>query len=187
MATPVPLTRFETYLIRPAYLFVVFVVVLLGLVQLAGRIGVSVVHLFESEANALLAHRRVQLSGLQGAWRGLNPVFRVAYVNLPAGMLTNVEVELDVLESAFRSALIPRRLHIGDVELNLAKTAEGWRLLGMEPAGTSYDPMPALRHGDELDARGVFNFVDRSHIARVRGAATLVNRGGRHYAVVTAA
>lgn len=184
MATPVPLTRFETYLIRPAYVFVVFVVVLLGLVQLAGRIGVSVVHLFESEANALLAHRRVQLSGLQGAWRGLNPVFRVAYVNLPAGMLTNVEVELDVLESAFRSALIPRRLRIGDVELNLAKTAEGWRLLGMEPAGTSYDPMPALRHGDELDARGVFNFVDGSHIARVRGAATLVNRGGRHYAVV---
>ena len=138
---------------RAFVFFCTFVLVLTALLQVTGRIGVLFVHHLEPQLNELLAERNVTVSGLRGNWRYLNPGIKIAKLSLPAGELHEVNVELDLLESALRGALILRRGFVQDATIAVVRTESGWTLAGMQGGG-DFDTWPLLRHSDELGVDG---------------------------------
>ncbi len=155
--------RIERYVVRPVFVFVTFALVLFAITQASGRFTMQSLSVFEDELNALLATVQIELRGLQGGWRGFNPVVELDALTFPAGSAKAVVLELDVLESIFRNTLIVHRLHVGSAQIHVEKTNKGWRLRGMGDAQTSFDVWPALRHSDEL--RGDIQFIFHSEAA----------------------
>ena len=154
MTLAASLQRFERYAFRPLAVFATFLMLLLALIQFSGRISLALLEVFEPEINRVLQSLNVQTQGLQGDWRGLNPVIRAQRIEFAAGHAQQVELELDLLESMLRSALIPRRLHADAVEVHVVRDADGWRLRSAgETVIRWQDVETALLDGDDLAAR----------------------------------
>lgn len=154
---------------------------LVAAVQVAGRVVFNVLDDFEAPLNRVLAGRDMQVSGLSGDWRMLNPVLRIERLQLPAGHVDDVVAEVDAVESVVRGELLLRRLRIGDAEIRLHKApGEPWRLAGAA-AADDFDPLPLLRHSDQLEARGsVLLQRDGLAPARIRLDYLGLNAGGEH-------
>lgn len=128
----------------------------IALLQVAGRVVFGVLGHAEVAVNQLLAGRQMRVTGLEGGWRGFNPVVRMARLDLPAGHVAEVYVELDLLETLLRSRYVLHRARIGDATLTLEKPdGEPWRLAGMPPGETPFDPLPLLTESDQLEFDGV--------------------------------
>ncbi len=178
------LRRLENYFFRPIFVLCVFLLVLVAITQLAGRLTMLVLPVFEDEISSLLAARNIQLRGLSGSWSGLNPVLRAESLQLPTGQARALLVELDYVESVLRGALVPRRAEANHVLLFADKTSQGWQLRGLTPNQELFDPTSILRHGDELKVNGHIVFTDADHSWRLHISATALNTGAHHYAVV---
>ena len=165
-------------IVRPAFAFLVFLLGVSALIQGLGRLGMWLLDDLEGTANAWLdGHAR--LDGLEGGWDGLNPVASVRRIELPAGWAERVTVELDVLESVRRNAPVLERLLIESSELAVERTADGWRLAGMDAAASELDLLRLLRDIDEVRFNGRMNVSGEreAHLAiEVRG----VNTDGAH-------
>ena len=186
MSTRVPksLIKLERFVFRPLFVFTTFVLVLFAVVEVGGRFTLAAIHIFSDDVNQLLASREIQLTGLRGDWRGLNPVVRVDRATFPAGTLDGIEFELDVLESIFRSTLIARRIDLAQGELHVERIEGQWRLRGMPAPAEIFDVVPLVNHSDEMSAHvdvvlhGKLQGADKQEtlVASVRST----NRGGRH-------
>ena len=155
---------------------------LVALFQVTGRIVVLLLDDLELAVNQVLSERGIRVTGLSGDWRMLDPIVRVERLDLPAGHLAGVELEVDMVASVWRGTALARRFQVADLELNLEKAAgQPWRLVGAgEP--TDVDPLPFLRHSDQLRVRNGTLRFHREGLPEARVAVSYlgVNRGGEH-------
>jgi uncharacterized protein YhdP len=154
-------------IVRPLLSFIVLAALVFALLQGTGRVVFALLDRLETVVNQVLGARDITVAGLQGSWRGFNPIVRIARVDLPAGRFENLYVEPDLLRSLFDGRLVLYRGKVGAAELALEPTpAGGWRLRGM-PAGNGFDPIALLTGTDQLEFRGSLAFV-RDPIAPFR-------------------
>ncbi len=177
------LRKIERFLFRPLFVFFTFGLVLLAIFQASGRFTMASLALFEDEVNAVLGTQRIQVQGLSGAWRGLNPVVMARRVEFPAGTITDLQVELDVLESMVRSAPIAKLLAADQVDLHVERVDEGWRLRGMSGDAPQLELADSIRHSDEVRGRIHLHLHTGAEREEQLLADVLVaNRGGVHHA-----
>ena len=167
-----PLTRF-------AALVITAVTVCFAAVQLGGRVFFAQLPHFEGAINALLAERGVQLKGLRGRWRGLNPGVFIEHLWFPAGEASGFDFELDLLESLGRNRVAARRMTVADGHLTLARTAAGWRLQG-QAAETELDLWTLFLHSDQMWIRGRLVFRDGAETAALQIDTMWTNQNARH-------
>jgi uncharacterized protein YhdP len=157
-----------------------FFLVLVALVQVAGRLLMPALSSFEPQINALLAARQVSIEGLEGRWSLLNPVISATRVVLPAGEIRGIALQPDIFESALRSDIVFRKAAVDDGHVVLARDAEGWWLAGMERTGGSgFDLSGMLSESDELTADLTVTLLG-SEQASIRASVRAINRGGRN-------
>jgi len=152
-----------------------------ALLQVAGRVSFSLLDELEPAVNQLLATRGITVSGLSGDWRLLNPVLRIDRVELPAGYLDAVVLEVGMMESVLRGTLVARRLRTADGQLNVEKPeGEPWRLVGARPA-QQLNPLALLRDSDQIEFDGSV-VINRAAMqpARLTVSYLGINRGGEH-------
>lgn len=168
---------------RPLFVFLTLAMIVLALFQVAGRLLFSLLDELEVGVNRWLAPQQILISGLEGDWRQINPVVRIASIDLPAGNLTDVRVEIDWLESLVRNRLILRHLTLAEGRLLLTSEGGSWRLLGAEEGG-DFNPVPTLYHSDQIDLNLVVGFVGAQGAADETDDLALhyqaANRGGEH-------
>lgn len=170
--------RINRSFLRPLAAFLLFLLVVFAILQGVGRIGMWLLDDLEGSANLWL-DGRAKLDGLAGGWDGLNPVVNVRRVELPAGTLEGVLLELDVLESIHRNRLVLSRLFVEAAQLRVEQTMSGWRLAGMEPMDADFDIAGALGDIDEIKFDGRLAVAG----AESQGLAVVVrgiNRDGAH-------
>ena len=132
----------------------------------------------ETVANKLLAPLDVRVGGLEGRWRGINPGVFMARLEVPAGEVTGLAFELDLLESLWRQRLVAHRLTVADGHLLVARTAAGWRVPGAGDG--AFDAVSFLRHSDEVWIRGKLRLEDGPQVETLDVEAMVVNRDRRH-------
>jgi uncharacterized protein (TIGR02099 family) len=176
--------------LRPLWLLLVAVTVLLAVVTMTGRVLVAWLPQLEPRVNALLVGRGIEIEGLRGHWHVLNPVVHVERLTFGGGRASDVTVEFDVLESALYSTLIVRHLSAARVELAPVRGSDGrWRL-GAGGGGGGFPLADFLHYSDGLrfpDVRVRFADPSRSDgadslapIGEVRARVALANAGLRH-------
>ncbi len=153
-----------------------------ALFQSVGRVGFLLLDRLEPAVNELFAAQRIQVSGLQGDWRALNPVVRIERLDLPAGFIADVEVELDAVRTIMWSRPVARRLRVGDLDLALEKPAVGsWRLAGFAGGGGGLEPLDFILDSEQLEVTGNLAFYrEGSPLAGIRIVYLGINRGGEH-------
>ena len=175
------LIKLERFVFRPLFVFTTFMLVLFAIAQASGRLTLGFAHLFDDELNRILATQGVELTGLRGDWRGLNPVVRVDRAVFPAGVIDRLELELDVLESLFRSAPVARRMRIAGAEIHLERGAAGWQLRGMPPQDETIDVEGLINHSDEMSGVVTLHLHGQDGtLEQLVGHLTATNRGGVH-------
>jgi uncharacterized protein (TIGR02099 family) len=170
-------------LLRPLFVLLTLAMLVVASFQLAGRIMFASLDELEPGINQYLAAQQMSVSGLAGDWRLINPIVTIDRIELPAGHLKSVLVELDWLESLVRNRLVAQRIRLGGGRLLLEKTAAGWRLAGAAE-GADFNPFDTIYHSDMLTLAVQLGFLDESGVAdpvddlALRYLAT--NRGGVH-------
>lgn len=151
-------TRLFRFLIA---LFAVLLV-LLALVQLAGRITMANIDRLEPRLVAELARFDVIPDGLVGRWHRLNPVLEIAELQIPGGHVRDLYVEVDFLESLFRGALTFRRLASPSASVSVFRDSSGaFSIPGLNRGGdTSTNWLMTLRHSDRIHMNGSVSLVD---------------------------
>lgn len=176
------LGRFEQLFLRPLFLFVTFVLVLMALLQGGGRLAMVTMSFFSDELNAVARPFGVRLEQVKGSWQGFNPVIRVKRVLFAGGFVENVEFELDTLESVYRSALVPRRVSAEKVFLDLLETDQGWGLRGAVPGFDMPDMMATIRNADEIGLSVIVSLTDAlGRTGSAHGEIEATNLGTQHY------
>ncbi len=169
--------------IRPLFVFLTLAMIVLAFFQVSGRILFAVLDELEIGVNQWLSPQHIVISGLEGDWRQINPVVRIGAVDLPAGRLSGLDVEIDWLESLVRNKLVFRHVTLAEGRLLLSNEAGGWRLLGAQ-AGGDFNPFSTLYHSDQIDLNLVIGFVGEAGEADEADDLTLsyraTNRGGEH-------
>ena len=163
---------------RPLATLAVFAAVACALLLGIGRVAMGFLDAFEGSANARL-DGRARIEGLAGDWDGLNPLAKARRIDLPAGWIENITVELDVLESLRRGRPVLERLLVERAQLAVERTTAGWRLAGMEEAASEWDLVRLVGDIDEIRFVGRIAVVD----APESGLAVVllgVNRDGAH-------
>ena len=173
-------------LLRPLFLLCTLVLILLALLQASGRFALTTMSLFSDELNAVTQPFGVRVRGLVGGWSGLNPIIRAQQIVFAGGYVSNLEIEVDVLESAYRSYLVPRRVAADELFLDLVQTPSGWGLRGAVDTREPPDLVPILRNVDALSLNALLSLTAADgEVARATGSVVLMNTGGRHFARVT--
>lgn len=167
--------------LRPLLVVLTLGMLVVALFQIVGRLGFMVLDDLELAANQWLSGQQIRVTGLQGSWRFLNPVLMIDRVDMPAGHLANVVVELDWLESLIRNRFVARRFVVDDGLLLVERRAGQWRLAGAA-AQADFDLSGLLYHSDELSFGGsiVLRREDEEAAAPIRVDYTATNRGGIH-------
>lgn len=170
-------------IIRPLFVFLTLVMLVLALFQVTGRLMFTVLDKLEVGVNQWLSSQHIVVSGLEGDWRRINPIVRIESVTLPAGQVSGLQVEIDWLESLLRNRLIARDLSLAAGRLLLTNAEGGWRLVGAA-GGSGFDPFGLLYHSDNIDVSLAVGFVDGDGQAHPRDDVQFryraTNRGGEH-------
>jgi uncharacterized protein YhdP len=181
-------SRLARLVLRPLLGFIVLAALVIAALQGVGRVTFGLLVHLEGTANHLLASRQIRLMGLEGGWRGFNPVLRVARVEVPAGYFEDLHIELDLMRTLHANQLVLHRARIADASLLLEHDASvGWRLAGM-PTRPAFDPLPLLTSSDQLQFSGALAFARGRHpLVRLAVEYTGINRGrqGRHRLILT--
>jgi uncharacterized protein (TIGR02099 family) len=114
--------------LRPLWFLLTFVTVLLAIATTGGRVSMLLLDRLEPHLNAVLEHSDVELGGLRGRWRFLNPVIEVDSVRFAGGRAAGVTFELDLLRSAFHGSIVARQAEVRRLELALTRDDHGWHV-----------------------------------------------------------
>lgn len=165
--------------LRPLLVLLTLGMLVVALFQVTGRITFVLLDDLELAVNQVLSTRGIRVSGLSGDWRMLNPIVRATRVDLPAGHLSGLVLEVDMVDTVLHGRLLARRLRVEDAHLTLRKApGEPWRLAGAgEPGG--FDVLPFLADSGQLEIAGVLR-LERSGqpAAEVDLSYLGINRGG---------
>ncbi|MEQ8857320.1 MAG: AsmA-like C-terminal region-containing protein [Pseudomonadales bacterium] len=167
--------------LRPLLVILTLGMLLVALFQVAGRVTFTLLDDLELAVNQLLSVGGIRVTGLSGDWRMLNPVLRAERVDVPAGYVAGLVLEIDMLESVLRGTPVARRLKVEDARIDLRKRwGEPWRLAGTA-AGASFDPLPFLRDSSQLEFDGSVRFLRQGWAPVEMHVGYLgINRGGEH-------
>ena len=124
-----------------------------ALLQSLGRLGAWLLDDFEGALNGYLGDG-ITISGLRGGWQGFNPVVRAARINLPAGSMEQVLIELDWPETLLRSRWIMQRLFVERATLEVVHKSGEWALAGPGREVQGFDWLGLLNYTDEIRFNG---------------------------------
>lgn len=127
--------------------------VVVAALQSLGRLGAWLLDDFEGTLNANLGED-VTISGLRGYWQGFNPVVRAERIELPAGSMEQVLIELDWPETLLRSRWIMQRLFVERADLEVVRNGDGWGLAGPAREAQGIDWLGLVNYTDEIRFRG---------------------------------
>ncbi|MCZ6641852.1 MAG: DUF3971 domain-containing protein, partial [Gammaproteobacteria bacterium] len=145
----------QRLILRPLLIILTLAMLMVALFQSVGRLTFLVLDDLETTANQWLSGIQVELSGLEGRWRMLNPVVMIDRVDLATGYVADVVVEIDWLESLLRNRTVARRLIIGSADLTFEQTPSGrWRIAGSTADPTNFDFFALFYQSDELSFTG---------------------------------
>ena len=147
-SSPSKLVHIDRFVFRPFILACVFITIVFAGLQAVGRGAMMSLYIFEADLNIWLSNNNIVLRQVKGGWHGLNPVLRIGNINTPEIQVKNIRLELDVLESIARSALIAQSLVADDIQLNADRTEQGWRLRGFDGPQSDFDVEALIRHSD---------------------------------------
>ena len=122
------LSQRQHFVFRSLAVVVTTLVLILALVQSAGRIGAEFLADYTPEINAALEPLNVKIAGVSASWRGLNPVLEIAKLEFGAGHIDALEIELALIESLRQATWIPALLTWDQSHLYIDQTEQGWRL-----------------------------------------------------------
>ena len=144
---------FRRWLAHPLARYLAVLALAAAVLQSIGRLGAWLLDDFEGALNAYLGEG-VTISGLGGDWQGLNPVVRAARVELPAGSMERVLIELDWPETLLRSRWIMQRLFVERADLEVVRNGNGWGLAGPAREAQGIDWLGLINYTDEIRFRG---------------------------------
>jgi uncharacterized protein YhdP len=169
------------YVLRPLLVLLTLGALVIALLQVGGRVLFALLEDLEVGVNQVLSSQDIEVSGLTGDWRMLNPIVTVDRVRLPEGELLGLELEVDMIASVLRGVPLARRLRIDHADVALVKPAgEPWRLAGVQ-GPRPLDPWPLLRFSEQIEVAGTLRL--RRHglgEEAVEGHYIGINRGGVH-------
>ena len=144
---------FRRWLAHPLARFLAVLALAAAALQSLGRIGAWLLDDFEGALNAYLGDS-VTVSGLRGGWQGFNPVVRADRIELPAGFMEQVLIELDWPETLLRSRWIMQRLFVERAALEIIRNESGWALAGPAQDVQGVDWRGLINYTDEIRFRG---------------------------------
>ena len=175
------------YLVRPLFVLGTVFLLLVAFCQIGGRIAFAHLDRFEPYLNERLADRGIELHGLEGGWRFLNPVVEVASGVVPGAEFGRAKVEFDVLESLSRNRLILRYARFSDLRATLVQNDQGaWALAGRRAMGELIDWPMLGWHSDQLEVTGALRVkAFDAPVSELNLRAELSNFGGRHRGIAS--
>ena len=159
-----------------------------ALFQVTGRITFALLDDLELAVNQVLSARGMRVTGLSGDWRMLNPILRVDRLDLPAGTVRGLVLEVDMADTVLHGRLLARRLKVEGAHLTVEKTPdEPWRLAGAGAPG-AFDPLPFLAASGQLEVAATLRLVREGQPPAELIVDYLgINRGGEQRHAVTVA
>lgn len=169
------------FILRPLLILLTLMMLVVALLQSAGRVTFMFLDELEEPANQWLSARQIQVTGLRGDWHLLNPVVYVDRLEFPGGHVAAVRIEADWLESLLRNRFVVRAAVIGTGFIQLDRRLDGsWGLPGLT-GGDQFDPSGLLYHSDQLSASGsVVLSADGTFSEPISVDYLATNRGGVH-------
>jgi len=170
-------------LLRPLFVLITLAMLVIALFQVSGRLMFAVLGELEVGVNQWLSPQQIVLHGLTGDWRTINPVIVIERVEMPAGFLRDIHIEVDWLESLMRNRMVARRVSLAAGRVLFEQTDRGWRLVG-GGEGANFDPLDTLYHSDQIEVKLSVGFIDSGGEAATEEDLAIeyraTNRGGRH-------
>lgn len=166
--------------LRFAAIVVAILTSCLAVLQVTGRIVVAQLADREDFLNEQLAAYRVQLSGVEGFWHGVNPGLRADRLVFPFGEFTDVVFEFDVIESAFYNSFIARVLQFDEATVAMERTPSGWQLLNQGPQPIAFDFPAFAMNSDIVVGHLRLLLHDGETVDEFTIDAAAINRQGRH-------
>ncbi len=159
----------------------IFVVasVLAAFFQVGGRLAAYNLDMLESYVAAEFRRVNVEVEGVSGGWRYLDPVFRAEEMRFQFGYLKDVEMELDLISTLWRDELVARRFAFSDGFIVFERTAAGWRLKSEGEILIDFDYVSFARLAGRLKGRLALEFHDGDYVDRLYVAGT-ANNAERH-------
>jgi uncharacterized protein (TIGR02099 family) len=167
--------------LRPLLVVLTLGALVVALFQVGGRAAVSLLDRAEPLVNQLLARQGLQVVGLSGDWRMLNPIVHAERIDFPAGSLEGLSFELDMVGSVLRGEPVARRLRVDHMHLGFEKLeGEPWRLIGARADG-AFDLVGFVSHSEQLEIDGTVHLTRAGRpTVQVVVAYVGINRGGEH-------
>ena len=141
------------WLAHPLARYLAALALVAAALQSAGRLAAWLLDDFEGALNAYLGEG-ITISGLRGDWQGFNPVVRAARIELPAGSMEQVLIELDWPETLLRSRWIMQRLFVERAALEVVRNDNGRGLAGPAREARGIDWLGLINYTDEIRFRG---------------------------------
>ena len=168
------------------FVAIIFVVasVLAALFQVGGRLAAYNLDTLESYVAVEFRRFNVEVEGITGGWRYLDPVFRADEMRFQFGYLKDVEMELDLISTLMHDELVARRFSFSDGFIVFDKTPAGWRLKSEGEILIDFDYVSFARLAGRLKGQLALEFHDGDHVDRLFVAGT-ANNAERHRFDVT--
>ena len=94
------------------FLLLVLLSSFIAIIQLTGRVGIHFIAQLEAPINKLLEENGIEIRKLSGYWQRANPVVNIGQVVTSSGHLSDVILEIDLLESLARNRFVARNFSI---------------------------------------------------------------------------
>jgi uncharacterized protein YhdP len=150
------------FLLRPLLVLLTLGALVVALLQVGGRVLFTLLDDLEVGVNQLLSSgQNVQVTGLAGDWRMLNPIVTIERVRLPAGEVRGLVLEMDMLASVLHGTPLARRLRIEASRRRDPGEARWrtWRLAGGQVAGRRSLAAAAAQRADRARRCGAVAIV----------------------------
>ena len=149
------------------------------MLQLTGRVGIHFIAELEAPINKLLEENDIEIRKLSGYWRRTNPVVNIGQVVLSSGHLTDVTLEIDLLESLAKNRFVARNLEIdsGHIEFD-----SGIReLINFRQSRISNPFLDFFYFSDKLEIKSAVSFTSSQKKSNYSIRYIAVNESGGHH------
>jgi uncharacterized protein YhdP len=164
---------------RPLLILLTISALVIASLQVGGRVLFWLLDDLEIAANQWLWAQGIRIEGLQGDWHRLNPVVRIDRIDLPAGWVEDVYVEVGLLESLWRGTPIAQRFSLREGEIDIEHTESGWRFRG-GMGSFDLELGDLLYHSDEILLSSRLRFFSAAGTSAIDADYQAINRTGMH-------
>ncbi len=164
---------------RPLLILLTLTALVFASLQVGGRVLMWLLDDLEVAANQWLWSQGIEVSGLQGEWHQLNPVIRIGRIDLPAGHVEGVYVEIGLLETLWRSTPVARQFAIEQGQIDFEHSDTGWRFRG-GLGSFDFDLSDLVYHSDGIDIASRLGFSSAAGSGSLDVHYRAMNRVGMH-------